>query len=84
MREGRAEGPSAKGDRGQAVISLMPDIDGMHVCIFESLQLEGSYVGGVLNLFFFFRLYGFCCNYSTLILWSERHYVNEMSVAVFQ
>ena len=54
MREGRAEGPSAKGDRGQAVISLMPDIDGMHVCIFESLQLEGSYVGGVLNLFLFF------------------------------
>ena len=69
MGEGRAEGPSAIGDRGQAAVSLMPDIDGMHVCIFESLQFEGSYVGDVLIIFFFFfRSYGFCCNYSTLIL----------------
>ena len=28
MRDGRAEGPSAIGDGGQAAISLMPDIDG--------------------------------------------------------
>ena len=54
MGEGRAEGPSAIGDRGQAAVSLMPDIDGMHVCIFESLQFEGSYVGDVLRIFFFF------------------------------
>ena len=25
-----------------------PDIDGMHVCIFESAQLQGSYVGDLL------------------------------------
>ena len=42
--DGRAEGSSAIGDGGQAAISLMPDIDGMHVCIFESSQFEGSCV----------------------------------------
>ena len=26
-----------------------PDFDGMHVCIFESSQLEGSYVGDLLE-----------------------------------
>jgi len=42
--DGRAEGSSAIGDGGQAAISLMPHIDGIHVCIFESLQLEeGTY-----------------------------------------
>ena len=39
--DGRAEGLSAIGERGQAAMSLMPDIDGRHVCTFESLQLEG-------------------------------------------
>ena len=48
MGDGRAEGWSAIGDGGQAAISLMPDIDGTHVGIFESLQLEGSYVGDLL------------------------------------
>ena len=28
MGDGRAEGPSAIGDVGQAAISLMPDVDG--------------------------------------------------------
>ena len=28
VRDGRAEGPSAIGDRGQAVITLTPDIEG--------------------------------------------------------
>ena len=28
--------------------SLMPDIDGTHVRIFESLQFDGSYVGDLL------------------------------------
>ena len=28
MEDGRAEGSSAIGDRGQATISLMPDVDG--------------------------------------------------------
>ena len=45
MGDGRAEGSSAIGDGGQAAISLTPDVDGTHVRIFESLQLEGSYVG---------------------------------------
>ena len=43
--DGRAAGSSAIGDGGQAAISLTPDVDGMHVHIFESSQLEGSYVG---------------------------------------
>ena len=37
---------SVIGDGGRAVISLMPDCDGTHVCIFESSQLEGLYGGG--------------------------------------
>ena len=45
--DGRAEGSSAIGDRGQAAVLLMPD-DGTHVLIFESSQTEGSYVRGLL------------------------------------
>ena len=41
--DGRAEGSSAIGDGGQAAISLMPETDGTHVRIFESLQFEGLY-----------------------------------------
>ena len=48
MGDGRAEGLSAIGDEGQASISLTPDVDGMHVYIFESSQLEGLYVGDLL------------------------------------
>ena len=48
MGDGRAEGSSAIGDGGQAAMSLTPDVDGMHICIFESSQLEGSYVGDLL------------------------------------
>ena len=33
---------------GQAVISLIPDIDALCAHIFESLQLEGLYVGDLL------------------------------------
>ena len=47
MGDGRAEGLPATGDRGQAAISLMSDADGMHIHIFGSSQLEGSYVGGL-------------------------------------
>ena len=50
MGDGRAEESSAIGDRGQAAISLMPDVDGTHVCIFESSQLECSYVGDLLYM----------------------------------
>ena len=48
MGDGRAEGSSATGDGGQAAISLMPDVDGTHVCIFESSKVEGLYVGDLL------------------------------------
>ena len=34
----------ATGDGGKATISLMPDVDGTHVHIFGSSQLEGLYV----------------------------------------
>lgn len=37
-----------QGDGGQAAISRMPDVDGMHVHIFESSLLEDSCVGGLL------------------------------------
>ena len=46
--DGRAEGSSAVGDGGQAAVSLRLDTDGMHMCIFESSKLEGSYVGDLL------------------------------------
>ena len=48
MGDGRAEGSSATGDARQAAVSLMPDADETHVRIFESSQLEGSYVGDLL------------------------------------
>ena len=40
--DGGAEGASATGDGGQAAVSLTSDIDGMHIRIFQSSQLEGS------------------------------------------
>ena len=42
MGDGRAEGSS------RAAISLIPDIDGMHICIFERSQLEDLYGGDLL------------------------------------
>ena len=45
MGDGRAEGSPATGDGGQAAVSLTPDVDGTHVRIFESSQLQGSCVG---------------------------------------
>ena len=48
MGDGRGEGSSAIGDGGQAAMSLTTNGDGMHVRIFESSQLEGSFVGGLL------------------------------------
>ena len=48
MGDDRAERSSAIGDGAQAAVSLAPDVDRKHVCIFESLQLEGSYVGDLL------------------------------------
>ena len=46
--DGRAEGSSVRGDGEQAAITLMPDINGTHVHIIESSQLEYSYVGDLL------------------------------------
>ena len=37
-----------RGDRGQGAISLTPDVDSTHLPIFESSELEGSYVGDLL------------------------------------
>ena len=36
MGDDRAEGSSTVGDGGQVSTSFMPDVGGMHVCIFES------------------------------------------------
>ena len=48
MGDDRAEGLSVTEDGGQAAISLTPGIDGTHIRILESSQLEGSYVGSLL------------------------------------
>ena len=42
MEDGRAKGLPAIWDGRQAAISLTPDVGEMHICIFESSQLEGS------------------------------------------
>ena len=49
MGDGRVEGSSAIEDEGQTAVSLMPYDDGTQICIFESSQLEGSYVGDLLH-----------------------------------
>ena len=51
LGDGRAEGWSAIGDGGQAAISLTPDVDGMHLLLFESSQLDGSCIGELLYWF---------------------------------
>lgn len=57
MGGGRAEEWLLRGDRGQAAISLTPEMDGVgsgscwnqiYVYTFESSQLEGAYVGDFL------------------------------------
>ena len=50
MKDDRAEGLSAIGDRGQAAVSLMPDTDGMYLHIFENSKLAGLHVGDLLSL----------------------------------
>ena len=49
MGDGRAGGSSAIGDGEQAAISLTPEVDGTLGHIFESFQLEGSYIGVYCN-----------------------------------
>ena len=43
--DGRAEGSSATGAGEQAAVSLTPDVDGMHVCIFDVRNLKASIQG---------------------------------------
>ena len=50
MGDGGAEGSPATGDRGQGEISLTPDVDSMHLPIFESSELESFYVGDCTQL----------------------------------
>ena len=50
MGDGGAEGSSAIGDSGQVAVSPTSDSDGIHVHIFESLQLEGLYAGDLLSI----------------------------------
>ena len=52
MGDDRAEGPSEIGDEGQVAVSCIPDVHGLHVYIFKNSQLEDSYVGDLLSLFF--------------------------------
>ena len=46
--DGGAQARSATGEGGPAAGPLTPDADGAHVCTFESLTLESSYVGDSL------------------------------------
>ena len=48
--DGRAEESSAIGDGEQAAMLVTPDVNGLSVHIFESLQLEDSYVGDLLYI----------------------------------
>ena len=48
MGDGRAEASSAIAEGGQAAITLMPDVDGMHIHIFENSRLEGLYLRDLL------------------------------------
>ena len=48
--DGGAEGSLATGDGGQGAISLTPDVDSMHLPIFDSSELGGSYVGDYTQL----------------------------------
>lgn len=61
-------GSSTIGDRGNCSF-ITPDIDAMHIRIFESSKLKGSYVGdlpepidGKLGLLPVFSYYTWCCN----------------------
>ena len=64
MEDGRAEG-STIGDGGQATVSLTAD--GMHICTFESSQLEGMYVGD-LHFVYFFVFEELSCSFCDIIL----------------
>ena len=65
VEDGRAEGSSTIGDGGQATVSLTAD--GMHICTFESSQLEGMYVGD-LHFVYFFVFEELSCSFCDIIL----------------
>ena len=48
--DGRVEESSAIGDGEQAAMLITPDVNGLSVHIFESLQLEDLYVGDLLYI----------------------------------
>ena len=48
MGDGGAEGSSAIGVGEQPGASFTLGTDETHICVFQSLQLEGSYVGDLL------------------------------------
>ena len=60
--DGRAEESSAIGDGEQAAMLVTPDVNGLSVHIFESLQLEDSYVGNLLYTVSMIE-------YNSMILW---------------
>ena len=49
MRDGRAEESSAIGDRGQAAISLTPDVDGTGSGSLPELKQEGRGQGTIFK-----------------------------------
>ena len=67
VEDGRGEGSSTTGDGGQAAVSLTAD--GMHICTFESSQLEGMCVGDLL--YFVYLSFVFeesSCSFCNMIL----------------
>lgn len=69
--DSRVEGWSARRIGGQAAVSCLPDVGGsgsgsLSGCIFESSQLEGSYVGDFCSLLLLSsRSLYFCLTYQT-------------------
>ena len=66
VEDGRAEESSTIGDGGQAAVSLTAD--GMHICTFESSQLEGMYVGDLHFVYLSFVFEELSCSFCDTIL----------------
>ena len=47
-------------------MSLTSDVDGMHIHIFESLQLEGMYVGDLLYMQYFKSYHSLMNSYAAI------------------
>ena len=61
------------GDGEQAAILLTSDVDGMYIFTFESLKLEGSYVGYLLYSLekCAFTVVHYDLNQAALLAWSS-------------